>query len=124
MTKKEKRIAELAEAFETAKKSAEAYQNSDDGGSCNLDSPTIYYKRSGDPERLGKSAELTADDVQKAAEMAGVSVWQWKLWKSSCFVVNWSGMRGQANRRSRMAEAFSKSLEKSGFGAGMFCQAD
>ena len=124
MTKQEKRIADLSAAFEKAKKYAELYANSEDDGSCNLDSPTIYYKKSGDPEKLGKSSELTAHDVEKAATAAGVRVWRWTLWKSSVYVVNWSGMKGQANRRSRMAEAFCEMLKMSGYGAGLFCQAD
>lgn len=118
------KIEQLAAALIRAKEAAAVYQNSEDGGTCNLDSPTLYYKKSGDPAKIGKSAELTTKDVEKAVELAGMTCWKWNLYKSACYVVNGWGSSGQANRRSRMAEAFRDSLRADGYGAGMYYAMD
>lgn len=122
---REERVAALVKALETAREAAKMYENSEDGGTCNLDSPTLYYKfTKAEADRLGKSAELTKKDIEEAIERAKMRAWKWDCYGSASFVINGYGASGQANRNSRMAEAFSKSLTESGYGSGMFCMAD
>ena len=83
-----------------------------DGGTCNFDTPAIRLP--GMRERL----------VQECANEAGIS--------ASAF--DWLGGRrwfwihvpnhGQANRRTRMAEAGCRRLKELGLQARMYCQAD
>lgn len=122
-TAREERVAALVKALETAKEAAKVYENSEDGGTCNLDSPTLYYKFT-KADRLGKSAELTKKDIEEAVERVKMRAWKWDCYGSASFVINGYGASGQANRNSRMAEAFSKSLTESGYGSSLFCMAD
>lgn len=96
------RVDELAKALAKAKEAAMKYIDSEDGGTCNLDSCAV---------RLAGWRESM---VKKACEIAGVSGYKWEndyLNWHICFTA------GQGNRRSRMAEAFTASLSESGYEA-------
>jgi hypothetical protein len=83
-----------------------------DGGTCNFDTPAI---------RLPGIREKF---VQECATEAGISAsaFEW-LGGRRWFFVHVPSF-GQANRRSRMAEAASRRLKELGLQAVMFCQAD
>lgn len=85
--------------------------NSDDGGSCNFDSPALYLPR--------WNEEL----VKRAAKEAGSSCFIWHLFKSKLFVFR-PNTACQANGRSRNAEMMRKYLETAGYDAMDYCQAD
>ena len=107
----------LVTAFRAAKQAALPYSETEDGGTCNFDSPAFRIPRL--PDRV----------IQAAAEEAGVRTtdfhWgrgqRW-YWLSGFFV-------GQANRRSRMSDAATKSLREAmaeipGARVCEYCQVD
>jgi hypothetical protein len=83
-----------------------------DGGTCNFDTPTIHLP--GARERF----------VQDCATAAGIeaSAFSWFGGRRWFFV--FVPMKGQANRRSIMAEAGCRRLKDLGLHAVMYCQAD
>lgn len=102
----------LTEALIKAKEYAEQYKGTEDGGTCNLDAPTINSWK-------GCKKSL----VIEAVKAAGLSCWEWSGWGQRRLVIC-GGTCGQGNMRSRMAEAMWRSLEASGIDAGLYCQAD
>ena len=105
----------LAQALTKARAAALAADpgENNDGGSCNLDSPTVRLKG------------IKSSSIRKAQEISGVSLdgpMRGGFWRGSYFVR--TPEYGQANRRSTMAEAACKSLRESGLDACMFCHAD
>lgn len=120
MTTLTKQLAELFRKANQAALSADPGEGlENDGGTCNMDCPAF---------RVDRAREST---IRAAAELAGVEV----------YAFNWFGGRkwfwlrvtlhGQANRRSRMAEAAARVLRSAaeqntipGFNACMYCQAD
>jgi len=83
-----------------------------DGGTCNFDTPAISL-----PGMREKA-------VQACAEAAGItaSAFDW-LGGRRWFFVHVPTF-GQANRRTRMAEAACRRLKELGLNAVMYCQAD
>lgn len=99
----------LTRALRRATVACMAHIDDEDGGTCNFDSPVLDYAASG----------ITKEDAKQAVKAAGLSCYDWEkmLVITGCF-------SGQGNRRTKMAEAFSKSLEKSGLTAAMYYQMD
>ena len=81
----------------------------DDGGTCNFDSPVLDYAAAG----------LSRNDAERIIASVGLASYDWE--KMLVIVGDFSG---QGNRRTKMAEAFAKSLESSGFPSCMYYQMD
>jgi hypothetical protein len=107
MTKYEQLTNALLKAVEAAKR----YANTEDGGTCNFDSPAISYR--------GMKKSL----VEKAIEAAGLRSYEWKLFGEKMLVIC-GGCYGQGNCRTRMAEAMTGSLKASGYAAMTYYQMD
>ena len=104
----------LKKALLEAIKSAKRVQTSDDGGTCNFDSPVLLYRE------MGYKKQKAIDVI----ESVGLSAWEpsSEFWKG-CLVLN--GMTsGQGLCRTHMAEAFSNSLKENGIESGMYYQMD
>lgn len=82
----------------------------EDGGTCNLDAATIKLPR------------WNRKKVEQAAREAGTGAWLWELWGSRSYVLTARG--GQANARTRYAEAMRDSLKAAGYEAGMYYAMD
>lgn len=101
---------QLTRALQAAKEAAEEFASSEDGGTCNFDTAVFPLKQVG-RKRLAA-----------AEEASGVS----------CYVQRWFGQQcvfvcigsGQANRRTRMAEAAAKALKARGLEATVYYQMD
>ena len=99
---------DLAEA---SAKAAGIAAITEDGGTCNFDSCTLYLKG------------WNSTKVQQAAQAAGVGCFVWNLWGSKSFVFPLR-IAAQANARSAAAEAMRDCLKAKGYDAGMYYQAD
>lgn len=99
----------LKKALIDAKKAANFAWQEDDGGTCNFDSPTIRYKE----------MKMKRSKVVAIIESLGMSCFQWldSLVISGC-------TSGMGNRRTAMAEAFSKKLNDLGISSGVYYQMD
>ena len=101
---------ELIAALKRAQvKATEVGLLSDDGGTCNFDSPVLFLPKG--------TRETTMD---KIGLCAGVSFMKWesKVFAAcgySAWLIFGDFMSGQGNRRSRIAEAFTDSLKADGF---------
>ena len=104
---------EITNALLKAKEVAQEFINTEDGGTCNFDSPTIDYRE----------MHLQKSKVIEAIEAAGLRCFEWKLYKNIKLVVCGIGS-GQGNRNTRMAEAAHNSLKKDGISTGMYYQMD
>lgn len=98
---------QLERALEAAKKEMLKYADTEDGGTCNFDTPVIRVKAT---EKMMSQAEYR---LVKVGE---------KGWQDCWFV--FLPLYGQGNRRTRMAEAAARSLIASGFEAGVYYQMD
>lgn len=103
MTKEEVRL--LSIALNKAREESMKFAESEDGGSCNFDTPTLSLKAT--------KAQLTGLPVSKI---------DYGLWKGDWFVN--LPLYGMGNRRTRMAEAIAKSLRESGYSASVYYQLD
>lgn len=106
------KYAKLRDDLLAAYAETEYLEQTEDGGTCNYDSPTLQLPR------------WNADKIKQAAKEAGGSAWKW-TWGST--VMGWvfsPRSSGQANRRSRRAEAISAALKRMGYDVGMYYQAD
>ena len=83
-------------------------ESTEDGGTCNFDSPVLNLPR------------WNADKLQRAMREAGARAWRWH---SSMWVIVFSSS-GQGNRRSRRAEAIYRKLKELGYDAFMYYQMD
>lgn len=83
----------------------------EDGGTCNFDAPAIEAPR------------WIESMVKQAAKEAGTSAFKWKLYRK-CFYVFAVPEGGQANRRSRKAEAMTRYLESIGYSALTYSSMD
>ena len=90
---KKEEYAKLTEALERAEQEALKYADYDDGGTCNFDSPMVVLEGTSET----KLEALYGEHYPK------------------CYVIGSRLMRGQGYRRTKMAEAFSQSLNESGF---------
>lgn len=113
------KYAELIEALQKARaKATEAGLLSDDGGTCNFDSPVLYMPKG--------TRETTMD---KIGLRAGVSFMKWESrpfasGDRSAWLIFGDFMNGQGNRRSRIAEAFAASLKADGIESDVYFQMD
>lgn len=97
----------LEKALMNADKAARQFAESEDFGTCNFDTPVIRIKAT---EKQMSSLDYK---VIKVGE---------KGWKDCWFI--FIPLMGQANRRTRMAEAAARSLIADGFEAGVYYQMD
>lgn len=104
---------ELTNALTKAKKAAQAYIKSEDGGTCNFDSPVIDYRK----------MHMSKAKAEEAIKAAGLRCFEWKSWGGIRLVICGIGA-GQGNRNTRMAEAAYESLKNSGISASMYYQMD
>lgn len=100
---------DLREALRIGRAAEEA--DPDDGGTCNFDSAAIHLPR------------WNARLIEQAAAEAGTHCFDWTLWGSKSWVFS-PDTRGQANARSRNAEAMTQYLKSVGYDAIDYCQAD
>ena len=107
-------IREFKEAIEVATGAALRFKDAEDGGTCNLDSPVIMLP---DGIKARDTRDLKDAYGRPLIEKVGGGIW--KGW----YFVN-VPLYGQANRRTKMAEAASKSLEESGIRSSMYYQMD
>lgn len=106
------KYAQLADDLRKAAEAGrEAAKASDDGGTCNFDSATLYLKG------------WNREKVEQAARAAGVGFFVWNLWGSKSFVFPLRGV-GQGNANTAAAEAMRDALKDMGYDAGMYCQID
>ena len=114
-----KQYADLIGALKKAQETAKAAGLlSDDGGTCNFDSPVLYMPKG--------TRERTMD---KIGLRAGVSFMKWESRPfagadRTAWLIFGDFMSGQGNRRSRSAEAFAASLKADGFESDTYYQID
>lgn len=105
------KYAKLRDDIAAALTATEHLENTEDGGTCNFDSPALFL-----PRWNGKK-------VKQAAEEAGAGAWKWDLWGLSRWVISFRSS-GQANRRSRRSESLVRVLSGMGYDCTEYCQAD
>jgi len=102
-----------------------AGEDDEDGGTCNFDSPALDFAACGMKEK----------DAEHLIESMGMSSFTWKPFKghrnedgtitrAPKFLVIGGFQCGQANRRTRMAEAFCHSMNADGCETRMYYQMD
>ena len=109
----------LPNALRRAAIAATKHIMDDDGGTCNFDSPVLYWHESG----------IRKQDAERAIAEVGLHCHEW-------YVRSGRGERklgplvicgfqfGQGNRHTAMAEAFEESLKAEGYMTGMYYQMD
>ena len=107
------KYTELIKALERAKEAAQVYANTEDGGTCNFDSPAIDYR----------AMHMRKSNAEEAIRAAGLRSFEWDSWSGKRLVVCGIGY-GQGNRNSRMAEAAHQSLQSGGIPSMMYYQMD
>lgn len=110
---KPSREQSLSRALIRATFAAMERRDADDGGTCNFDAPALDYKR------LGLSKAHAAEIICSI----GLRCFEWRPFRYSYLVIT-GFQRGQANRRSDMAEAFCESLHADLIPATMYLQMD
>ncbi len=110
----DKKYIELKEALLKAKEAAQIAKTEDDGGTCNFDSPVLLYKKMG----------YNKSQAYGLIESLGMMAWEpsSSYWKG-CIVIS-GATAGQGFCRTRMAEAFARSLKESGIESGVYYQMD
>jgi hypothetical protein len=86
-------------------------ENPDDGGTCNLDCVMLTLPRA------------TESKVVQAAHEAGWHIRKSRFYGQTVYMLN-PRTNGQANARSRNAEAVAKALRDMGYDAMDYCQMD
>ena len=105
------RYKKLAEDLKEALAYGLEHAGTDDGGTCNFDSPTLYLPR------------WNRKKVEAAAKTAGVGCFMWSSFSKSCYVFSVPGV-GQGYTRTNAAEAMKDFLKDRGYEAGMYYQMD
>lgn len=106
------KYAKLRDDLLAAYAETEHIEQTEDGGTCNFDAPVLHLDR------------WDGNKIKQAAKEAGGSAFKW-TWGGS--VMGWvfsPRSSGQANRRSRRAEAISEALKAKGYNAGMYYAMD
>lgn len=106
------RYAKLAKDLKAAHEYGLTHMGTDDGGSCNFDSPTLYLPR------------WNKEKVEAAVKKAGLSCFEWRPFGATKFWVISVPGTGQGHTRTNAAEAMSAYLGDVGYDAGMYCQSD
>ncbi len=101
---------DLTKALRKASAAARAAQGTDDGGSCNLDSPVLTI-----PRMRESTAQFISDDSGVRIEKMSGRSGQWWVRTPTA---------GQAGMRTRMVEAAAKSLKADGFDCYVWYHAD
>lgn len=96
-----KKVYDLAVALAKASEKANAYIDSEDGGTCNFDCATIRLKG------------WRETDVKKACALAGGLYCS--KWDGHYFNWHIDNTSGIGNRRTKMAEVFSDALKEQGY---------
>lgn len=91
-----------------ADRAARELENTEDGGTCNFDTPVIKLENA-DKKRLAQ-LEWHVKPIEERG------------WKDCYFV--FITLSGQGNRRTRMAEAAAKSLKANGWDASVYYEMD
>ena len=104
------KVLALIDALQLAKDEALKFKDVDDGGTCNFDCPTI---------RLAGWREKV---VKRAAKVVGLDCQKWEDYYMNYHICG--ACYGQANRRTEMAEAFTKAMEKKGYEADVWYAVD
>jgi hypothetical protein len=105
-------IEKLADALKRADKAALAVANTEDGGTCNFDTPLIKLPR------------WKTSEIKEVSEKSGIEIGdQLSGWHKGYRFVD-TTKHGQANCRTRMAEAAYHSLEADGYDVCMYYQMD
>lgn len=107
------KYAALTAALVQAKEAAQKYINTEDGGTCNFDSPAIDYR----------AMHMSKGKAVEAILAAGLRCFEWKSWGGNRLVICGLG-EGQGNRNTRMAEAAEKSIKSVGIVTAMYYQMD
>lgn len=105
------RYKKLAEDLEEALAYGLKHAGTDDGGTSNFDSPTLYLPR------------WNRKLVETAAKAAGTRCSTWDSFSKCCYVFSVPGV-GQGYTRTNAAEAMKDFLEGRGYDAGMYYQMD
>lgn len=109
--KTKKELNELNQALLSAVNAAAMLDNTEDGGTCNLDMVTIKIKI---PKKLTQCISVKLEKMYAR---------DWgRLWRGY-YVVD-IPLFGQGNRRTRMAEAACQALKDAGYDAMMYYQCD
>lgn len=107
----DKQINELGIALSRAKEVANQYANVEDTGTCNFDTPQIFL------------AGWRPVEVQRA--FASADLWYEAKTSGNTLIVDIYGcLRGQASRRTQMAEAMRDSLRNDGYESYVYYQMD
>ena len=85
--------------------------NPEDSGTCNFDSAMVK-----------KEKGFTYDETIAMFKECGLYAYKGSGWNKGWIII--PGNYGQANARTRWAEAFKKSLERQGFETSMYYQCD
>lgn len=106
------KIELYAKAIKEASIAAELAFNPDDGGTCNLDSVVIDF------------SGWNRKSIAKVSELSGVEISEklTSLYKGFCFVS--IPLHGQANTRTRMAEAANRKLRELGIPSSIYYHMD
>ncbi len=107
MTKKE--IDKLEMAIMKAEMEAQKYADTEDGGTCNFDTPMVKVKAT--EKQL---AQMEWRVFKEGERQPDGGTWFQILIRLS----------GQGNRRTRMAEAAAKSLQESGYNSSVYYAMD
>lgn len=107
-------LKKLVEDLKAAKAAAEAAvaANGEDGGTCNFDSAVLVMPRVNEQKLLQTMKDAGLDGYKLSG-----SFWR------GCFSLS-TPSGGQANRRTRQAEAMGKALTAAGWQTRMYYQMD
>lgn len=105
------KYAKLRADLEAAIAETADLEQTEDGGTCNFDSPALFLPR------------WNGEKVKQAAKEAGCGAFKWSFCGSGRWVFS-IPTSGQANRRSRRADAVCKALKEKGYNATMYLQMD
>lgn len=106
------KYAKLRDDLIAAYAETEYLEQTEDGGTCNFDAPVLHLDR------------WNAKKIKQAAEEAGSGAFRWTCGK---FMMGWvfaTKSSGQANRRTRRAEAISEALKAKGYDASVYYAMD
>lgn len=106
------KVLRLVTSLKSANAAALLYQNAEDSGTCNLDSPVI------------RLAHWKESEVKQVSLLSGIDISRQLsgYWRGYRFVS--TAMHGQAGLRTKMAETAKMHLAADGFDVAMYYQMD
>lgn len=104
----------LSVALKGARKEAERWIATEDGGTCNFDSPVLDYK----------AAHMNRKKAEEVIKAAGFRSYTWEWYGKTIGLVLCGFTAGQGNRHTAMAEAACEYLKVAGVPAMMYYQMD